>query len=168
MKERWRKRQSSAEEKRKMRKGKSTAGFAFDIGRWWSPDSSLYLSALIVPSSPLLNSQPGRLVTRVLPRGVYVLLIMPDISRVRRGEDAAHPPPLSPRCIPPALHRAPRCAQMCGRNTDPGRETLGPCDRRIDIVSPDRDISLVHIRLSRIFIFHLARLRNAILSAVIE
>ena len=100
--------------------------------RWrgWLEDSEvqarrrLFLRrALIALSSPLLNSQPATVITRVLPRGVYVLLIMPDISSRRCS---APPAPLSrqPRF---SQSRAPRCAPVrappCPRNFRPFRTT---------------------------------------------
>lgn len=84
-------------------------------------DDSFLRRALIAPSSPLFNSQPATVITRVLPRGVYVLLIMPDISSRRS------PPPLSrePRF---SQSRAPRCAPVrappCPRNFRPFRTSI--------------------------------------------
>lgn len=82
-------------------------------------DDSLYLVALIVPSSPLLNSQPATAIIRVLPRGVYVLLIMPDISSRRcsiplgpSGAPHSVPFPL-PRTSTLAISNSLLCAHAC-------------------------------------------------------
>nr|KAF7425095.1 hypothetical protein H0235_007533 [Vespula pensylvanica] len=69
-------------------------------------DDSLYLrlSSSVASSSvtSLIHKQALGAITRLLPRGVYVLLIMSDMSRVRKGIASA-PLRATPSCLPKSL-----------------------------------------------------------------